>query len=210
MVFGGYVMTSVWSLWSPCFDLCYALVSGHVADQMDRDDPGYIEALEKETSILEKRVDACRSRIMLVTCFDISVWWRSRIMLVTCFDISVWWRHNLSLWWNIDETSQYNTEAHELTSVSDHMMTSLVVTVTYISASMYIEPILVSCWASFADGCSALSRNWFDVSGLLVCTISSGTSQSNHMVCQQYSIQLWRHKLSVIPPSYLVPVWRQN
>ena len=45
----------------------------YVAEQMDRDDPNYVEALEKETSILEKRVEACKSRIMMVTCFDIGV-----------------------------------------------------------------------------------------------------------------------------------------
>ena len=44
----------------------------HVAGQMDQDNPdlGQVEALEKETQILEKRVEAAKSRIMLVTCFD--------------------------------------------------------------------------------------------------------------------------------------------
>jgi len=41
-----------------------------VAENNLRDDPDYLEALEKETSILEKRVEACKSRIMIVTCFD--------------------------------------------------------------------------------------------------------------------------------------------
>ena len=45
----------------------------YVAEQMDRDDPHYLQALEKETQILEKRVEACKSRIMMVTCFDINV-----------------------------------------------------------------------------------------------------------------------------------------
>jgi kinesin family protein 26 len=45
----------------------------HVAEHMDRDDPDYLEALEKETNILEKRVEACKSRIMMVTCFDINL-----------------------------------------------------------------------------------------------------------------------------------------
>ncbi|XP_064622621.1 kinesin-like protein KIF26A [Lineus longissimus] len=45
----------------------------HVAEQMDWDDPNYLEALERETKILEKRVDACKSHIMIVTCFDITV-----------------------------------------------------------------------------------------------------------------------------------------
>ncbi len=46
-------------------------ISVHVAEQMNRDDEGYLEALEKETTILQKRVDACKARIMMVTCFDI-------------------------------------------------------------------------------------------------------------------------------------------
>lgn len=49
------------SSWS--FDL-------HVAEQMEQDNPHYLEALDKETHILEKRVEAAKSRIMLVTCFD--------------------------------------------------------------------------------------------------------------------------------------------
>ena len=44
----------------------------HVAEQLDRDDPGYVEALERETAILEKRVVACKSRIMIVTVFDVT------------------------------------------------------------------------------------------------------------------------------------------
>ena len=37
---------------------------------MSSDDDGYLEALEKETQILEKRVVAAKSHIMMVTCFD--------------------------------------------------------------------------------------------------------------------------------------------
>ena len=33
-------------------------------------DPTFVEALSKETSILEKRVDACKSHAILQTCFD--------------------------------------------------------------------------------------------------------------------------------------------
>lgn len=44
----------------------------YVAEQMDRDDPHYVQALENETAILEKRVVACKSRIMVVTVFDTS------------------------------------------------------------------------------------------------------------------------------------------
>lgn len=47
----------------------------HVAEHMDCDDPGYVEALENETAILEKRVTACKSRIMFVTVFDVSDEW---------------------------------------------------------------------------------------------------------------------------------------
>jgi len=45
----------------------------HVAAaDMSRDDVGYVEALEHETNVLEKRVVACRSRVMLVTVFDVT------------------------------------------------------------------------------------------------------------------------------------------
>ena len=44
----------------------------HVATNMNRDEAGYIEALEHETRVLQKRVVACRSRIMLVTVFDVT------------------------------------------------------------------------------------------------------------------------------------------
>lgn len=46
------------------------IISVFVAGLRDIDDPGYIEALEKETLILEKRVQACQSHVMIVTCFD--------------------------------------------------------------------------------------------------------------------------------------------
>ena len=53
------------------------IFSVYVAEQMDCDDQNYLEALEKETQILEKRVEACKSRIMMVTCFDVNMtWWR--------------------------------------------------------------------------------------------------------------------------------------
>ncbi|KAF7260625.1 hypothetical protein EG68_02171 [Paragonimus skrjabini miyazakii] len=42
----------------------------HVAEQMDPDASGFLEALEKETEILRKRVDACKSHLMFITCFD--------------------------------------------------------------------------------------------------------------------------------------------
>lgn len=43
----------------------------HVEDSMDWRDPSFLEALEAETYILQKRVEACKSHVVLVTCFDI-------------------------------------------------------------------------------------------------------------------------------------------
>ena len=37
---------------------------------MDWRDPAFLEALESETFILQKRVEACKSHVILVTCFD--------------------------------------------------------------------------------------------------------------------------------------------
>uniref|UniRef100_T1JB31 Kinesin motor domain-containing protein n=1 Tax=Strigamia maritima TaxID=126957 RepID=T1JB31_STRMM len=45
----------------------------HVEESMNESDPCFLEVLERETQILEKRVIACKSRIMVVTCFDSSV-----------------------------------------------------------------------------------------------------------------------------------------
>ncbi|CAK9821011.1 Kinesin-like protein CG14535 [Anthophora plagiata] len=42
----------------------------HVEDSMDWRDPSFLEALEAETCILQKRVDACKSHVLLITCFD--------------------------------------------------------------------------------------------------------------------------------------------
>lgn len=39
---------------------------------LDVDDPAFLEALESETAILEKRVAACKSHLMFVTCFDVT------------------------------------------------------------------------------------------------------------------------------------------
>jgi len=52
--------------------LCVSVGAVHVADSMNRDDAGYIEALEHETRVLQKRVVACRSRAMIVTVFDVT------------------------------------------------------------------------------------------------------------------------------------------
>ncbi|KAK6182778.1 hypothetical protein SNE40_010388 [Patella caerulea] len=41
-----------------------------VAEYADLEDPNNITALQNETAILEKRVDACKSHVMMVTCFD--------------------------------------------------------------------------------------------------------------------------------------------
>lgn len=37
---------------------------------MDWRDPSFLEALEAETYILQKRVDACKSHVLVITCFD--------------------------------------------------------------------------------------------------------------------------------------------
>ncbi|KAG8240457.1 hypothetical protein J437_LFUL007390 [Ladona fulva] len=42
----------------------------HVEASMDYRESSFIEALEKETIILRKRVEACKSHVMIVTCFD--------------------------------------------------------------------------------------------------------------------------------------------
>lgn len=77
------------------FRFCFCTV--HVAEQLDRDDPGYIEALERETAILEKRVVACKSRIMIVTVFDVTNAWHAarrnshvvrRLIYVRCSDVA--------------------------------------------------------------------------------------------------------------------------
>jgi len=44
----------------------------HVAANVKRDETGYVEALQQETRVLQKRIVACRSRIMLVTVFDVT------------------------------------------------------------------------------------------------------------------------------------------
>jgi len=40
---------------------------------MECNESGYLEALEADTASLEKRVDDCRSRLMVVTVFDIAM-----------------------------------------------------------------------------------------------------------------------------------------
>ncbi|XP_033298194.1 uncharacterized protein LOC117204671 isoform X2 [Bombus bifarius] len=42
----------------------------HVEESMDWRDPSFLEALEAETCILQKRVQACKSHVLLITCFD--------------------------------------------------------------------------------------------------------------------------------------------
>ena len=42
----------------------------NLESQIQETDPTFVEALSKETSILEKRVDACKSHAILQTCFD--------------------------------------------------------------------------------------------------------------------------------------------
>jgi hypothetical protein len=45
-------------------------VAVHVEASMDCRDPSFLEALDRETQILRKRVEACKSHILMVTCFD--------------------------------------------------------------------------------------------------------------------------------------------
>ncbi|XP_072765685.1 uncharacterized protein [Anoplolepis gracilipes] len=42
----------------------------YVEDSMDWRNPSFLEALTAETCILQKRVEACKSHVLLVTCFD--------------------------------------------------------------------------------------------------------------------------------------------
>jgi hypothetical protein len=46
------------------------IVVVHVEASMDCRDPSFLEALDRETQILRKRVEACKSHILMVTCFD--------------------------------------------------------------------------------------------------------------------------------------------
>ena len=41
----------------------------HVEEAMDADHPSFVEVLERETAILAKRVAACKSRVLMATCF---------------------------------------------------------------------------------------------------------------------------------------------
>ena len=44
-------------------------IAVHVEGSMDYKEPSFVEALERETAILAKRVAACKSRILIVTSF---------------------------------------------------------------------------------------------------------------------------------------------
>jgi len=44
----------------------------HVDECMSSEDEGYLEALQKETEVLEKRVIAAKQHIMMITSFDAS------------------------------------------------------------------------------------------------------------------------------------------
>ncbi|CAH8561684.1 unnamed protein product [Dicrocoelium dendriticum] len=44
----------------------------YVAEHMDPNEAGFLKALEQETDLLRLRVDACKSHIMMITCFDSS------------------------------------------------------------------------------------------------------------------------------------------
>lgn len=47
------------------------LFSAHLTEELDSNDPSYLEALQRKAMALEKRVTAYKSRIMIVTVFDI-------------------------------------------------------------------------------------------------------------------------------------------
>lgn len=51
-------------------DAVVGTVAVHVEASMDCRDPSFLEALDRETQILRKRVEACKSHIIMVTCFD--------------------------------------------------------------------------------------------------------------------------------------------
>lgn len=50
--------------------IVFVLKLVYVEDSMDWRDPSFLEALTAETCILQKRVEACKSHVLLVTCFD--------------------------------------------------------------------------------------------------------------------------------------------
>lgn len=56
----------------PFLMILYVLftIAVHVEESMDWRDPSFLEALEAETCILQKRVHACKSHVLLITCFD--------------------------------------------------------------------------------------------------------------------------------------------
>lgn len=45
-------------------------IAVYVEESMDWRDPAFLEAFQAETFILQKRVEACKSHVLLVTCFD--------------------------------------------------------------------------------------------------------------------------------------------
>lgn len=51
-------------------DTIVQTVAVHVEASMDCRNPSFLEALDRETQILRKRVEACKSHILMVTCFD--------------------------------------------------------------------------------------------------------------------------------------------
>ncbi|KAJ4443522.1 hypothetical protein ANN_05194, partial [Periplaneta americana] len=59
------IPSSRWSYERRCWH-----VAVHVEASMDCRHPSFLEALDRETQILRKRVEACKSHILMVTCFD--------------------------------------------------------------------------------------------------------------------------------------------
>lgn len=52
---------------------CIYLPTVEVDQNLDKDSPEYLEALAQVTEELEFCVNLCKSRVMMVTCFDISM-----------------------------------------------------------------------------------------------------------------------------------------
>lgn len=51
----------------------FHVLTVEVDQNLDKDSPEYLEALAQATEELEFCVNLCKSRVMMVTCFDISM-----------------------------------------------------------------------------------------------------------------------------------------
>lgn len=62
----------------PCDKSCnqtviFPFLTVEVDQNLDKESPEYLEALAQATEELEFCVNLCKSRVMMVTCFDISI-----------------------------------------------------------------------------------------------------------------------------------------